>query len=117
MKTVTATLALALATLPAVAQDIGGRYIVRGTNLDGSEYSGKAVITRTSDVTCEIVWITGGTTSSGICMRDRNAFTAAYRMGNDIGLVIYLVQPDGTLEGIWTVAGVDGVGTEVLIPN
>jgi hypothetical protein len=117
MKRLMATLVLALAAFPVAAQDIGGRYVVRGTNLDGSEYSGKAVITRTSDVTCEIVWITGDTTSSGICMRDHNAFTAAYRMGDQIGLVIYVVEPDGTLNGTWTVAGVNGVGTEVLIPN
>jgi len=26
------------------------------------------------------------------------------------------VQDDGVLSGVWTVAGMDGAGTEVLIP-
>ena len=101
----------------AGAQDIGGHYLVSGTNLDGSPYQGEAQITLTSDVTCEIVWKTGATTSSGICMRDSNAFTAGYELNGKVGLVIYLVKPDGTLEGTWTVAGLNAVGTEVLTPN
>jgi hypothetical protein len=100
----------------AAAQDIGGSYRVNGTNFDGSPYSGEAQITLTSNVTCEIVWVTGGTQSSGICMRDGNAFAAGYELGGKVGLIIYLVQPDGTLDGTWTIAGVNAVGTEVLTP-
>ena len=96
---------------------VGGHYLVKGTNFDGTIYEGEAQITATSDVTCEIVWRTGGGTSSGICMRDGNAFTAGYELNGKVGLVIYLIQDDGTLEGTWTVAGVNAVGTEVLTPN
>jgi hypothetical protein len=107
-----------LLTAPAVAaQAIGGHYTVAGTNFDGSPYAGEAMITLTSDVTCEIVWVTGGTQSSGICMRDGNAFAAGYELGGKVGLIIYLVQPDGTLDGTWTIAGVNAVGTEVLTPD
>ncbi len=101
----------------AEAQDIGGSYLVKGTNLDGSTYEGDAQITLTSEFTCEIIWQTGGTTSSGICMRDGNAFTAGYELGGKVGLVIYRVQADGVLDGLWTIAGVNAVGTELLIPN
>jgi hypothetical protein len=38
-------------------------------------------------------------------------------LGNDIGLVIYEILGDGTLDGIWTVADRPGVGTEVLVPR
>jgi len=117
MKAVGLSLALIAAGSWAAAQDIGGRYSVNGTNLDGSIYRGEAEITLTSEFTCEIVWKTGGTTSSGICMRDGNAFAAGYEMGGNVGLVIYMVQPDGTLDGSWTIAGVNAVGTEVLTPN
>jgi hypothetical protein len=50
-------------------------------------------------------------------MRDGNAFAAGYEMGGKVGLVIYLIQPDGVLDGTWTVAGVNAVGTEVLTPD
>lgn len=117
MKALFPLTALLLSAQLVGAQDLTGTYLVSGTNLDGSPYSGEATITATSDVTCEIVWNTGNTLSSGICMRDSNAFAAAYELNGAVGLVIYLIQPDGTLEGSWTVAGMNAVGTEVLTPN
>jgi hypothetical protein len=103
--------------LPAMAQtNIGGRYRVEGTNLNGTSYSGEAQITLTSETTCEIEWVTGSTTSVGICMRNDDSFSAAYRMGDVIGLVIYKVMADGSMQGLWTIAGNNGAGTEVLTP-
>ncbi len=102
---------------PSLAQtSIGGRYSVEGTNLNGTTYSGEATITLTSETTCEIVWATGETTSSGICMRNDDSFSAAYRMGDEIGLIIYKVAADGSMNGLWTIAGNGGAGTEVLKP-
>jgi hypothetical protein len=103
--------------VPVAAQDIGGDYDVLGTNLDGSSYQGTAQIVVTSETTCEIYWTTGGTTSSGICMRNGNAFSAGYVLGDAIGLVIYEILDDGSMEGLWTVAGKDGSGTEKLTPQ
>ena len=114
---VKAAFALAVMAAPAGAQSIGGTYDAEGTNLDGSPYRGTATITLTSSTTCEIKWTTGGTTSQGICMRNGSSFAASYVMGDAIGLVIYRINSDGTLEGLWTVAGEDGVGTEKLIPE
>jgi hypothetical protein len=93
------------------------RYAVDGTNLDGSSYAGTAEIVLTSDTTCEIFWKTGSSTSSGICMRYGDAFSAGYALGNSIGLVIYKINEDGSLDGIWTVAGANGNGTEKLTPR
>ncbi len=101
----------------AAADGVVGHYKVKGTNPDGTAYEGDAQITATSDVTCTIVWKTGGSTSSGICMRDGNAFTAGYELSGHVGLVIYLIKKNGTLDGTWTVAGENGVGTEVLTPD
>ncbi len=118
MRTIWATAAVVLALAHVVAaQDIGGHYRVKGTNLDGTIYEGDAQITPTSEFTCEITWRTGGSTSAGICMRDGNAFTAGYELNGKVGLVIYLVQDDGTLDGTWTVAGVNAVGEEILTPD
>jgi len=99
----------------AFAQNVGGRYEVRGTNLDGSPYSGTAVITRTSNSTCRIRWSTGSV-SDGICMLANNSFAAAYRMEGVFGLVVYELRRDGRLDGVWTIADRSGAGTEVLIP-
>jgi hypothetical protein len=94
-----------------------GVYDYHGTNPNGSPYSGTAKIAITSDTTCTIVWKSGDTPSYGICMRDSDSFAAAYKMGADIGLVIYKIGDGGTLTGTWTIAGQSGAGTEVLTPE
>ena len=103
-------------TLPVSAQAIGGHYKIAGTNLDGSPYGGEADIALTSETTCTIKWTTGSTESTGICMRNDDSFAAGYVLGDAVGLVIYKVKPDGTLDGLWTIAGKAGNGTEVLTP-
>ncbi|MCA0027445.1 MULTISPECIES: hypothetical protein [unclassified Mesorhizobium] len=108
---------LGLAAIPAAAQSIGGTYDVAGTNFDGSAYGGEATITLTSGTTCTIHWETGGSSSDGICMRNDNAFSAGYVLGKEIGLVVYKMDDDGSLHGLWTIAGKDGSGTEVLTPK
>jgi hypothetical protein len=95
---------------------VGGQYRVQGKNLDGSPYTGTAKITVTTSNTCRIVWTTGGTASEGICMRNQNAFSAGYVLQGDVGLVIYEINDDGSMDGLWTVADQPGVGTERLIP-
>ena len=103
---------------PAQAQTVNaGTYDVEGTNLDGSAYKGTATINLTSETTCSIEWHTGSTTSSGICMLYDNAFAAGYVLGDAVGLVVYQVKSDGSLEGAWTISGKDGSGTEVLTPQ
>ena len=103
--------------MPATAQSIGGSYSVAGTNFDGSPYSGTAEITLTSETTCVIEWTTGSSTSQGICMRNGDAFAAGYVLGDEIGLVVYKAMSDGSLHGLWTLAGKEGNGTEVLTPQ
>jgi hypothetical protein len=34
-----------------------------------------------------------------------------------MGLVIYKVQQDGSMQGLWTLQGQPGTGTEVLTPK
>ena len=99
----------------ALAQSVGGKYTVRGKNIDGSPYSGTATITPSSDSTCRMVWKTGST-SNGICMLAGKAFAAAYVLNKSFGLVLYELQGDGSLKGIWTIADQPGAGTEILTP-
>ncbi|MBB4143105.1 hypothetical protein [Rhizobium rhizoryzae] len=105
----------ALPAFPVFGQTVeAGTYDVRGTNLDGSKYQGTARIKLTSETTCSIEWKTGSTSSTGICMLYENAFAASYILGKDVGLVVYEVKGNGVLEGVWTVSGEDGSGTETL---
>ena len=103
---------------PAQAQTVrAGTYNVEGTNLDGSAYKGTAKISLTSETTCAIEWKTGSTTSDGICMLYGDSFAAGYVLGKAVGLVVYKVNDDGSLEGAWTISGKDGSGTENLTPQ
>jgi hypothetical protein len=37
-------------------------------------------------------------------------------LGDSIGLVVYVMNDDGSLEGAWTIADKEGVGEEILTP-
>jgi hypothetical protein len=100
----------------ASAVDLGGTYEIQGTNPNGAKYGGTAEIVVTSENTCRITWNTGNE-SSGICMRNGIAFAAGYVLGEKVGLIIYEIRDDGTLDGLWTIADQEGVGTELLIPK
>ena len=99
----------------ASAQSVGGKYTVKGTNPDGSSYGGTAEINPSGDA-CRMVWHVGSTWR-GICMLAAKSFAASYRSGETYGLVIYELQPDGALKGVWTIADQKGAGTETLIPD
>lgn len=101
----------------AQASDAVQAFTVKGTNPNGSPYGGTAWIAPTSDATCKIAWQTGSSTSEGFCMVSGDVLTAAYILGEVVGLVIYKIKPDGTLDGTWTIADKPGVGTEVLTPT
>jgi hypothetical protein len=107
---------LAASVATAAAQELGGTYRVSGKNFDGSTYSGTAEIAVTSNTTCRINWKIASDVWRGICMRNGAVFAASYRLGNAVGLVIYDIKEDGSLEGSWTIAEKSGVGTETLKP-
>ena len=113
--TAIALLVLAIANASAAAQVVSGQYRVEGTNADGSAYRGTAAITPSGGSTCRITWQTGST-STGICMTAGTAFAASYVLNGKVGLVVYELQPDGALKGVWTVADQAGAGTEILTP-
>ena len=112
-----AALLATLLAAAAQAQTVGGVYMVAGTNPNGSTYKGLAEITSSGGATCRIVWQTGSTTSQGLCMLANKALAGFYKLGDDSGLAVYELQPDGSLKGSWTIADKDGVGQEVLTPQ
>lgn len=112
-----AALAFVAVVSAASAGQIGGRYSVAGSNLDGSKYSGTVDITISSNTACTIVWHTGGDDLTGICMRSADTLVAAYVADGAVGLVLYKIEDNGTLDGVWTAANQNGVGTDVLTPQ
>jgi hypothetical protein len=110
-----AVLVAALAATSS-AQSIGGNYRVTGTNFNGSSYAGTAMITFGGNGNCHINWVTGTTTSYGSCMLNGKSFAAGYILSGSVGLVMYQLQPDGSLVGTWTLANQPGIGTETLTP-
>ena len=110
-----ALLVAALASAPAAAQQIGGRYTVEGTNPDGSAYRGTAEILPAGGRTCRILWNVGSTWN-GVCVIAERSVAAVYRSGNAQGIAVYDLQPDGTLRGVWTLGANPRTGTETLTP-
>ena len=109
---------LASFSVPAMAAGFHeGLYNVDGTNLDGSPYKGTAEVKLLSDTTCQITWTTGSTSSVGLCMMMDGVVSAAYRQGDNVGVTMYHVNDDGSLDGAWTVAGQNGSGSEKLTPQ
>lgn len=117
VKTMAAVAITAMSVSFASAQEIGGRYQVQGENANGSRYQGVAEIAGTAGGNCAIRWtITNTPPTQGFCMRQGDVLAAAYRLGNAIGLVVYRLNENGSLDGTWTIAGQEGVGKERLIP-
>ena len=115
MRVIVLAIALILAMCPAGwAQKVGGEYTVKGTNPNGSTYSGTAMITPRGDG-CRITWDVG-TQWHGLCLLNGDAFAATYSSSGTSGLLIYRLQPDGTLSGFWVLDS-GGTGTEALIPR
>jgi hypothetical protein len=92
-------------------------YDVVGTNPNGSKYTGTATIDIISDSTFAIQWNIGGAVFKGFGMRMNDALAATYVIDGDPGLIIYKVDDSGTLNGLWSVRGRNGSGTERLTPQ
>ena len=93
------------------------KYDATGTNPDGSSYTGTATVSVISDATFTIQWTIEGASYKGFGMRMNDALSATYMIDGDPGLVIYKVDANGVLGGLWAIRGRDGNGTERLTPR
>ena len=108
--------ALLICTMPAFAQTTGGSYTVAGTNPGGAAYAGTADIT-ISDADCTVTWAFGNGKAEGTCLQADGVLATSYVVGDMLTLVLYRVGADGVLNGVWSVGGKAGTGTEVLTPK
>jgi hypothetical protein len=111
---------IALLCPVVAAQDIGGRYKSEGTDPAGGHFSLTAEIEMLPENTCRIKWSDG---SSGICFLTGTTFSIAYIIHGAVGLGVYEVSSDGTIEGPFIDdfhgggIGTGGkIGTEKLTP-
>lgn len=117
-KAVALGIVLLLIPLPLAvsAQSVGGSYTVAGTGPDGVAYTGAADITIEGD-DCKLTMAFGNGEVSGICLQGDGLLAASYMAGDALTLVLYQVQPDGVLNGKWSLSSMAGTGTEVLTPK
>jgi len=108
------TAAVAVNAEPALT--LAPKYNCAGTNPDGSKYSGTVSISLVSDTTFNVEWNIDGEIYKGFGMHRNDAVAATYTINGQPGLVVYQVK-DGTLNGLWTIRGENGNGTEVLTPQ
>lgn len=113
------TIMAALFALSALAAQaaVGGKYTVDGTNPGGKgQYKGTLTITPHGEL-YRLQW-TVGASYSGIGILKDNALAVGW---GDPGkanhnVVVYTVQSDGTLKGLWATADGNATGTETATP-
>jgi len=112
--------ALCFFAVSARAADVlrlASTYNAVGKNGDGSVYKGTVSIKIISDTTFSIEWKIGNSVIKGFGMRMNENLSATYTLDGQPGLVMYKVQDDGSLAGIWAIEGQPGNGSEVLTPK
>lgn len=114
----TVVVALVLVAMPLVAAaEIAGRYSCRGTNPNGSPYSGTTVITENGGGYL-LRWTIGGKTHSGTGILTGGQLSASWGVrGGAFGVVVYVVKDDGRLVGKWINPSGGNLGTETLRPR
>jgi len=96
---------------------LSSSYKAVGKNPDGSSYTGTVTVKIISDTTYTIEWKTGDSVTKGFGMRMNDTLSATYMLNGQPGLVIYKLQSDGSLAGIWAIKGESGNGSEILTPQ
>jgi hypothetical protein len=97
--------------------ELASSYKAAGKNVDGSPYKGSVAVKIISDTTFSIQWKIGDSVIKGFGMRLNDTLSATYMLDGEPGLIIYKVQSDGTLVGIWAIKGQTGNGSETLTPG
>ncbi len=124
-------LGLAMPAMPAMAQRSGGSgaaptatiqvrsgtYAVQGRDAAGTAYEGAAQLAATGPTTWRVTWRVGGETATGVGIAVGDALIVGYVSGRETGVVIYGMEPNGNLTGVWTQGTDGGVGAETLMPR
>jgi hypothetical protein len=102
---------------------VEGTYAYQGAAADGHTYEGTMTIAASGDLYTVAQEETGseGSPLTSIGIRLGQAFAMSYGPGvpeGTCGIVLYTVQPDGSLDGVWGAPGVSNqAGTELATPQ
>ncbi|SFK72899.1 hypothetical protein [Falsiroseomonas stagni] len=114
-------LALALPLLAALASPAAaqreGVYDVTGINLDGSPYTGVAQIRAAGLSSFFIAWRISGQVVEGVGFASGRTISVAYGLASRPGMGIYTLNPDGSMDGEWTIVGAPANARERLVPR
>lgn len=100
--------------------DISGFYTCKGKEVSGKSYSGVTVIRRQNDVYLVQWMLSGGSTFTGVGIRQGNTLSASWAMVAEKGTLVrgvnmYKIDPGPRLSGRWaTIPGPGIVQTETL---
>jgi hypothetical protein len=93
--------------------DISGYYSCKGVEAGGKKYSGVAVIVKKSDVYVISWMVGGGSTFSGVGIRQGDTFAASWALPSDRGIIrginLYRIESGPRLVGRWASAPGPGV--------
>lgn len=104
------------ASAPGVTPDISGSYTVKGTNPDGSAYTGSLQVTKRDQVV-QLSWKVGGSSYDGVGVQTDDTLGVAFSSGTDgkgCSVVHYKVDQNGALLGRWGQWGANASGTESI---
>ncbi len=118
MKLIRALLILLVVTLalPAAAQR-SGAYDISGTNPDGSLYTGSLDLQQIGMSSFRLQWTVGTNTIDGVGMVSGLVLAVVFQLGEQTGMGMYELRPNGELSGTWTVIGSQATGTEIARPR
>ena len=98
--------------------DLAGTYTVNGMSADGKNYPGEITVTKRDEV-YQMSWKIGAESYDGVAVQSGNTLAAAYTTGTNgkgCGAVVYKINDDNSLDGIWGEWGVNSAGTEKVVP-
>ena len=93
-------------------RDIVSEYTVLGTNPDGSEYEGQLEIAVANDI-YQITWSVGAE-YYGIGIQREGVVAATW--GESCGVIAYVIEADGSLDGLWAYPGQEELTHEQATP-
>lgn len=110
------TVLILMQAVPATAQR-SGLYNVSGTNPDGSLYTGTLTLQQVGLSSFRLNWSVGANSIDGVGMVSGLTLAVVFQLGEQTGMGMYELRPNGELAGTWTIIGSQATGTEILRPR
>jgi hypothetical protein len=95
-----------------------GRYSINGTNAkDHSNYQGTATLTKTGNMTWQMIEVIGSDTIEGFGVGDGKVIAMSFDNSGSTTVALYTANSDGSYTGIWAGEDDKDISTETLKPQ